>query len=527
MPMESACFRHTELPGATRLFTDLLYDFGRVARFYAHDPSDPGSFRKAALDIDLPDERRAALIRVLRAQNGPSASLDLLGRSGAVAILTGQQVGLFTGPCYTIYKALTAVSLARRLRDAGMDAVPVFWLATEDHDFEEVNHCWVFGSDHEPIRLDAAGVDSRGGPAGAVPIGDPPLADLRRTLDGLPFSDEVVASVAEAYSDGETFGASFAKLLKRILGCDDLLFFDPLGPGARELAAPLLAKAVAAGPSLTEALLARGAELEQAGYHAQVRVEAGSSLVFLLENGRRIALRREGDDYVGDGRRFSAQELTGRAQSLSPNALLRPVVEDYMFPTAAYVGGPAELAYFAQSQVLYRELLGRMPVAVPRASATLLDSRTARLLARNGLGLPDLLRGEDAFRERLSAKLAPPEIAASVAGTRLRVAELVDRIGSGVAGLDPGLASWLAKSRRKIDYQLSRIEGKAGREILRRNERADAAARHASRLVFPHGHTQERFYSMLPFLAQYGPSLIARLKDDLSSPGLQHQVLAL
>ena len=198
-----------------------------------------------------------------------------------------------------------------------------------------------------------------------------------------------------------------------------------------------------------------------------------------------------------------------------------------MFPTTAYVGGPAELAYFAQSQVLYRELLGRMPVVVPRATATLLDSRTARLLERNGLGLPDLLRGEDAFREKLSAKLAPPEIAAGVTEARLRVAELVERIGADAGGLDPGLANWLAKSRRKIEYQLSRIEGKAGREILRRNERADTAARHASRLVFPNGHTQERFYSILPFLAQYGPGLIARLEDDLASPGFQHQVLAL
>jgi bacillithiol biosynthesis cysteine-adding enzyme BshC len=523
--MESACFRHTELPGATRLFADLLYDFDRVARFYAHDPCDPESLRKAALDADFPDERRAALVRVLRAQNGPSASLDLLGRHGAVAILTGQQVGLFTGPCYTIYKALTAVSLARRLRDAGMDAVPVFWLATEDHDFEEVNHCWVFGAGNEPVRLESAGLDSRGGPVGAVPIGHPPIAELRLALDGWPFSDEVAAAVADAYSDGETLGSGFAKLLKRILGCDELLFFDPLEPAARELAAPLLARAVSAGPILTQALLGRGAELEQAGYHAQVRVDAGSSLVFLLENGRRIALRREGDDYLGDGRHFSARELAGRAAALSPNALLRPVVQDYMFPTAAYVGGPAELAYFAQSQVLYRELLGRMPVVVPRASATLLDSHTARLLARNGLALPDLLRGENAFRERLAAKLAPPEIAASVAETRLKVAELVDRIGSDVAGLDPGLAAWLAKSRRKIDYQLSRIEGKASREVLRRNQRADAAASLACRLVFPEGHLQERFYSILPFLAQYGPGLISGLAEHLSYPGLQHQVL--
>src|SRR3984893_18736958 len=152
--MQPACIRHTDLPGTSRLFTDFTYHFDRVARFYQHDPHDSASFAVAAREMDYPDDRRAAMVKALAAQNGNSESLELLARPGTVAVVTGQQVGLFSGPAYTIYKALSAVRLARQLTDQGQPAVPVFWVATEDHDLAEVNHCFVFGPEHQPVRLE-------------------------------------------------------------------------------------------------------------------------------------------------------------------------------------------------------------------------------------------------------------------------------------------------------------------------------------------------------------------------------------
>src|SRR6202044_2549857 len=203
--MESACLRHTEIPHTSALFSDFQYHFGRVARFYAHNPHDGRSYAAAARELAYPDDRRAALVAALRATNGETAALDLLARPGTVAVVTGQQVGLFSGPAYTIYKALTAVRLAAQLSEQGIPAAPMFWLATEDHDVAEVNHAFVFGPDYQPIQLI---VNANGGserPVGGIPIAAPPVDRLREALAQFPYGEEVAEMVRVAYPAGVTF----------------------------------------------------------------------------------------------------------------------------------------------------------------------------------------------------------------------------------------------------------------------------------------------------------------------------------
>src|SRR5262249_274996 len=182
------------------------------------------------------------------------------------------------------------------------------------------------------------------------------------------------------YRPGATMGSAFAALLRRLLAGLDVLYVDPMLPAFRELAAPALRKAIDAAPDLTARVLQRNRDLADAGYHAQVHVHDQTSLWFLLEGGKRLNLRRHGREYVHNSRRFQSEELMDRAASLSPNAILRPVIQDSMLPTVAYIGGPAEVAYLAQSEAIYSQLLGRMPVAVPRLGFTLLDSRSAQLM---------------------------------------------------------------------------------------------------------------------------------------------------
>jgi bacillithiol biosynthesis cysteine-adding enzyme BshC len=528
--MESACLRHTEIPHTSRLFSDFQYHFDRVARFYGHDPHDGRSYAAAAQQLDYPDARRAALVAALRSGNGETSSLDQLARPGTVAVVTGQQVGLFSGPAYTIYKALTAVRLAARLSEQGIPAVPIFWLATEDHDVAEVNHTFVFGPDHQPIQLS---VHANGGaerPVGSIPIALPPLDRLRELLAGFPHGEEVVEMTRQAYSAGATFGSAFRTLLQRLLAGRGLLFVDPLDESVRRLAAPLLQEAVRQDDGLHEKLLERGQELETAGYHAQVHVEAKTSLVFLLDGERRVALRRQSGEYASKGksgdRKYSAEELAARAERLSPNALLRPVVQDYVLPTVAYVGGPAELAYLAQSQVLYRELLGRMPVMVSRGGFTLLDARTAKLMERYGLTVPAFFHGEDGVRERVAGTLVPPALTEEFDEVRRTVAHAVERLRGDLTAFDATLAAAADKSSAKIQYQLSKIQHKAARETLKRNERASADAGYMSGLIFPDKHLQERYYSILPFLARHGVGdLMDTLYEHLRLECPDHQVL--
>jgi len=532
--MESACLRHTEIPHTSQLFSDFQYHFDRVARFYAHNPHDVGSYAAAAAEIDYPDKRRAALVEALRGSNGESASLDLLARPGTLAVVTGQQVGLFSGPAYTIYKALTAVRLAERLSEQGIPAVPMFWLPTEDHDIAEVNHTFVFGADHRPIQLSVEAESGADRPVGGIAIASPPVDRLREALASFPFGEEVADLVRAAYPGGVTFGNGFRGLLQRLLEGRGILFVDPLDEPVRRLAAPLLEEAVRQDDDLHRKLLERGQELEQAGYHAQVHVEAKTSLVFLLDGERRVALRRQNGGYAsktksgtksGD-RKYSAAELASRAEHLSPNALLRPVVQDYVLPTVAYIGGPAELAYLAQSEVLYRELLARMPVVVSRGGFTLLDARSAKLMERYSLNVPAFFHGDERVRDRVAGVLVPPALSAEIENVRRTVSQSVERLREDLAGFDATLAAAAGKSSAKIVYQLAKIEHKTARETLKRNERAGADADYMCGLIYPEKHPQERYYSILPFLARHGVSeLMDKLYRELTLECPDHRVL--
>ncbi len=522
--MNCTCVRYTELPHTSKLFADFTYHPDRVRDFYPHIPSDPGVFQSIAREIKLPAERRAALVSALRLQNGDSPALERLAQEDTVAVVTGQQVGLFSGPAYTIYKALSAVKLARLLQDQGISAVPIFWLATEDHDFAEVNHCWVFDAAHQPVKLQQPQAPSSGQPVGQYVLAAPPVAELRAALNGLPFGAEISAMVEEAYQPGRTMGQAFSLLLKRLLADYGLLHLDPMAPDIRALAAPAIRSALASAPDLSAAVLQRNRELEAAGYHAQVHLEDQTSFFFLLENGRRHTLRRFGRDYLLNGRRFSTEELMDRAAELSPNALLRPVVQDSMLPTIAYIGGPAELAYLAQSEVIYRAILGRMPAALHRAGFTLLDARSRKLMFRNNLTLADCAHGEDAVRERIAARLIPPAVSHTLAQTKTSIEHSLERLSHDLAGFDSSLAAALGKSRQKMLYQLGKMERKIGRETLARDARVVRDASYLSNLVYPHRRLQERFYSILPFLARHGTGIVGELYDCLNLECPDHQL---
>jgi bacillithiol biosynthesis cysteine-adding enzyme BshC len=519
--MDPACIPHASIPGTSRLFADYCSDFARVARFYRHDPYSAEGLAAAAAEVDYPEDRRAAMARALAGQNPPSELLARFAQPGTVAVVTGQQAGLFGGPAYTLYKALTAARLAAELTARGAPAVPIFWIATEDHDFAEVSHTWVFDRERQPVELrmaTPAGWEDGPRPAGNYPVENPPIEALRTALTGFPHAADVMRAVEEAYCPGATLGSAFRALLRRLLEGVGILTVDPLAAPVRSIGAPLLAEALRSAAELKAALLNRGAELIRAGYHAQVLVDGKSSLFFQLEGDERRALR------LPDGE-FAA--LAGRAETISPNALLRPVWQDYLFPTAAYVGGPGEVAYFAQSAVLFERLLGRMPAVYPRASFTLLDARAAKLLQRLKLNLTDLMTPEAALRERIARTLVPAALETAFAETADSITGRLDRLGAQLQQFDPTLAEALRRSRAKALYQIEKLRRKTEREALRRDTRASAEAAYLSGLLYPHGHLQERLHSPLPFLAAQGMDLVDRLYEDLRLDCRGHRVLTL
>jgi bacillithiol biosynthesis cysteine-adding enzyme BshC len=386
-----------------------------------------------------------------------------------------------------------------------------------------VNHTWVFDSEYRASRLAIAAEVSGSRPVGAIPLGDLPVEALRAALNGFPFADEAMALVERCWKAGETMGSAFAAFIREVFQPWNLLVIDPLAPAIRTMAAPFMRESVERMPELCEALVARSKELESRGYHAQVLVDAKTSLAFLLEDGQRIALHRSGDGFTSGRRKWTADELAAQAEHLSPNALLRPVLQDYLMPTAAYAGGPAELAYFAQSQVLYARLLGRQPVAFPRAGFTLIDERAAKRMGKYRLSPTDLMTRADVLQQRIAGQLVPGALQDRLARTNLEIGKALDSLSAELQRFDVSLVNALATSRRKIEHQAGKIARKTAAQILAKDQQAqrDAASLHG--LVFPENHLQERLYSFIPLLAKFGPDLVAQVYEHVKTECPDHQ----
>jgi bacillithiol biosynthesis cysteine-adding enzyme BshC len=528
----SVCIRQTEIPSSTALFSDFLYQFDKVRKFYGHPP-DVELIPHAARKVRLDPEHRKSLVEILRRQNhagGPATTehLNLLAQPDTVAVATGQQVGLHGGPVFTLYKALTALKLADQLRVGGTPAVAVFWLATEDHDLAEVDHSWVFNERNEPLQLRANAEHEPNQPVGSVSITGPDSETLREALANLPFGEEALASAEAAYRPGGTLESGFTALLKRLLADRGLIFLNPMDAGIRQLAAPLLRKAIENSDALRGRLLDRSAALEEAGYHAQVHVADDSSLLFSIEAGTRAPLRIDDSPeppHDSMSTKACLARLAETPECFSPNALLRPVTQDFLLPTAAYIGGPAELAYLAQAEVLYSGLLGRTPVVLPRASLTILDARAQRLLRRYALTVTDCFAGPEQLRRSISQCLIPPQVEKSLADSEGRIGEALESARRALEAFDPTLGNALTTTSEKMLYQFGKIRSKAAQECLRRDSRAAADASYLAGLLFPSKTLQERLYSVLPFLARHGVTFVDQVFEAIQPNRHDHQVL--
>jgi len=526
--MRFQCLPPQQVPHLSRLTRAFLTDFSKVTAYFEHPPTLEG-LRAAASLAKNSGAQRAELVSALRAVNqgfGGDSSvtrhLDLLA-DGAVAVVGGQQTGLFTGPAYTLYKALTAIRVAQELTTQGIPAVPVFWLASEDHDLAEVDHCdWLGRAGLERIEL-PHGEDDEGRPVGEIALGsgvEAALAAALAALDG-PGADAIASALRASCSPAESYSSAFGKLLARLFAGRGLILLDPHHPAVAALAAPLLASALRQNAALIPELLKRGRTLERSGFHEQVKVTEKATLLFAMVEGRRLPLRVRGAGFQAGSREFTLDELVALVQrnpgALSPSALLRPVVQDTLLPTAACVVGPAELAYFAQSEVVYRRLLGRMPAVLPRAGFTLIEPHVARLFRKYGLDVGDVLRGRQHLRRRLERESVPRALARQMSTGERNLRRYLTRIRKPLRKLDPTLSGALDISERKILYQLEKIRTRAGRAADRREELLDHHERILCEAVAPHHDLQERTLCALPILARHGIGLLDALADHALS----------
>ena len=530
--MDCRILSFRDLPHQPKLFVDFVDELEAARRFYAHPPTME-AVRHVARSLEYPAERRRVVAAILKEQNqafgaGATtlANLERLEK-GAVAITTGQQVGLFSGPAYSFYKALTAVQIAEELTQEGIDAVPLFWMATEDHDLDEVRATNWF-ADGQLRRFELPVPPNVGQPVGRIPLGDA-VAELTReaaaSLEKL--GDAAMArDLAESYRPEETYGSAFGKLLTRLFAKQGLIFAEPLDPRLHAVAAPVFRRVVEQRDAVIAGLLQREKELEIGGYDAQVKVTAKNTLLFRINGTGREAISASNGTFKTSTETWSKDELVrlveAEPHTFSPNALLRPVVQDYLFPTAAYIGGPAEISYFAQSEVLYRQVLGRMPVLLPRAGFTLVDAKASKLLQKYEMPIEDVWRGSQVVRKRMEAHSVPPGLAESLERAQKETERMMEELGKEIGKLDATLLGAVENARSKISFQVENLRLKAGRALDERNNIIGEHERYLESLLYPNKALQSRELCLLPLLARWGPDGMRELQQHCSGKKLGH-----
>ena len=529
------CIPFSSIPHTTKLFSDYLSYSPAVRPFYPAAP-DAGQIASRAANVPAGTPIHAQVADALERQNRSwgagektLANIQRL-RDGAHAVVTGQQVGLFGGPLLSLFKAASVLALAKQVEGAGVPCVPIFWMATEDHDLAEVNQSLLLTNDLQlaPFAL----------PTDRKP--DSPVANVR-FAEG---ANELVAKAAEVlgeslaadylrecYREGETFSGAYAKLFTRMFAGHGLILLDPSDAELHRIAAPLFLESIERAGELDTALLARNREITQAHYHEQVKVTAESTPLFALVDGARVPVHRSNGGFSIRRERLSLEELKRRVaeapQDFNANVLLRPVLQDYWLPTLAYIGGPAEIAYFAQVGVVYEKLLGRVTTVLPRLSATLLEPRVERLLLKYGLELPELFQGESQLRDSVAARSLPSELKLDFERGRLAVEEAMQRIGESLHRLDPTLVEAARRAANKMRYQVGRLEKRAAQAELRRNEILTRHAAQIENALYPHRILQEREIAGLYFFAKFGAELLDRLVETAEARCPEHKVVRL
>lgn len=536
-----------QIPQQSRLFLDYLRDPVALRTFYPeavrhhYDLTE----RRERVLANYKTDRTALCDALERMNRGWGASdkslsfINSLREPDCIAVVSGQQAGLFGGPLYTIYKALSAVKLADCLSQRGVKAVPVFWIATEDHDFAEVATAELIDRD---CRLNRVSISSElhadSLPVGRVTLDQSVSATVQTLIDVLPkteFTAEVQELLRHAYQPNSQFGDGFARLLTKLTAERGLILLDPLDSDLKKLAAPLYADAARKAQEIAGAIVKRSCELEAEGYHAQVTPSEGSFPLFLHDDSdARYALTRGSSGQYrtkGSRKEYSADELADWAsrepQRFSPNVTLRAVVQDYLLPTIAYYGGSAEIAYFAQTSEVYRLLARPVTPILPRASLTFVEKHTWRSLERYGLRLTDFFERADHVIARVVKEYLGKETAGTFEHTTETFNRELDNLQEQLRRVDPTLADALEKGRRKINYQIDGLRTRFNRAQIGRDEAVHRQIEHAFDLLYPKKALQERHINITSFIARHGHYFVDWIFDAIDLDSNDHQIVYL
>jgi bacillithiol biosynthesis cysteine-adding enzyme BshC len=524
------------------LAADYAFEYERVADFFAGNPAEPAAWRGSIARTQNHPRDREAIARILQAQQqSRQAPPEALAAAAAlrdeetVAVVTGQQAGLFGGPLFTLLKAITAIRLAERVRtEHHVPAVAVFWIDAEDHDWDEVKSCGVFDEQMNPVRIavgDPPGAHER--PVARVHLDDSgaaAVAELEATLQRTEFSNDLLATLRTAYQPGTGMTHAFGRWLEAVLGPRGLVVFDAADPAAKPLVAGIFAREIECAGETSRLASEAGAALQARGYHAQATPQEGHVALFFLDGAREPIRRQDGHFEVGDRtvvRDALLHQVRTAPASFSPNVLLRPIVQDTLFPTVCYVAGPNELAYLAQLGRVYDVFGVPMPLFQQRATATIVDSNAMRFLARHELPFESLRAQDEAALNQLQQAQLPASIDQSLDEATRLLGEQMEALAKAVPQIDPTLEGATRSTLSRMEEEIRKLHNKIIGAAKRKDETLRRQFTHARAQAFPGGHPQEREIGFVYFQNKYGPALVDRLYDELTLDMGTHWVVTI
>ena len=532
---------YRELGSYRPLFLDYVHRFDRLAPFFSGDPGDPDAWRRVAKKVaDYPRQTKAVAEalhqqnRMMGADAATSESLDALA-GGALAVVTGQQVGLFGGPLYSLYKALTAVELARKVA-AIIDrpVVALFWMDADDHDFEEVSSVNLIDPSQELLGLSYEPVEPQKGTSVGLLSLESSIEDLvARAADSLApseFKQEVLDALGESYAPGRTLTEAFGSWMLRMTRGTGLVVVDPTDRPLKAMAASLFQRETSEKSESTRLVEKTTSQLVSEGYHAQAgTTDHRLNLLYSDPVRSHIGVEDSGFRLSDGGSAVSLEELSKLVdespERFSANVLLRPLVQDHLLPTVSYVGGPNELAYLAQLSAVYDHFGIPMPLIVPRTSITIVEKAAAKFMRRHELKLSDFRANDESVLNDILKDLAPPQLDEDLARARTCIEEITKTLEKDLAAVDPTLGSAAKSTRGKLLHQLGDLEAKSRRAIKKKNDTLRRQFLSTRTALFPNFDMQERQLSPVQYLAKYGWHFTEMVRESIDLDGPGHTLL--
>ena len=533
-----------DIPGQYNLFLDYLYEYENIKKFYKHDFRNKDEYLKLFKSVsETTRDFRTDIPKIIQSQYegfSPSqktkANIGSLKEKNTLTVVTGQQLGILGGPLYTFYKIITAIKLAQHLKERydAYNFVPIFWLEGDDHDFEEVRSIGILNEANELTKIfydDEISDDEARSSVGYLTLKETInsfFENLDKNLRDTEFKPEFLQKLKEIYSPGKSFKKAFKELIFWFFDKYGLIIFDPQDVIIKNLLKPVFKQEINNFRLQTEKLVQVSATLEEL-YHAQVKVrpvnlfystDDGRFLIEPVEN--EFRLRRKRKKFTQDE---IINEIDNHPENFSPNVLLRPICQDYILPTAFYIGGPSEISYFAQVTPLYDFYKLNQPFIYPRASATIFEKSLENILEKYNLSFEDIFITSDDLKTKIINSLSKHSIDDIFAESNNQVELVLDKLKENLFEFDKTIADSTGKYRQKILNYLDELKSKAVDAQKKKHEITLRQIDKLANSLFPNNNLQERELNFAYYYNKYGESFVEKILNELKINSFDHQVI--